>query len=689
LRNLAAALGLVLFAVYLLTASGHTYSPDEESLLYVAQSFIAHGEFNIPDPDQYPVTGGHRGEGGRIFSGTGLAQSLLALPFFVAASEIARAFDPHSRDFILRLVVVSLFNAILSALTGILLYGWLRRLRVSTRISAALVLVWAFATMAWVYARTFFSEPLLTFCFVLAGYALCVYHDTRAVRWTIVAGLAAGLAVLTKAQGLLVLPALGLYFIALELPVLLGKGTSAPPSSIRMARGMSPLFWSALILPGILFIAGLAVGLVLTGYFDFIRFGDPLQTGRGEVSQGFPILTGLFGLLLSSGKSDFLYAPPIVLFFLALPRFFRRHAAEAWFCVVFIATFVLFHARLEIWSGDGAWGPRYLVSTLPFWLMPASVILGEWWHGSLRRAFVVALVAAGLFVNVLGLTINFDTYIQIQPNANARYFNPAAAPLLWQWNLLSERVGAWWGDTIASQDAVTLVKGFLATGSNDVFPRYLAPRALVLVKSNSAQPLQMSLFALDYRPQGKEKRTLVFLANGEPLESQLLPAAESGYLEYRVQIPAATARWAAIDIVTLGSQPVGKSPMGDELGVHLQSLDVAAIGPSSFDYRSVGSGQAPSSIDYRSGGSGRMLRVLNDVVIPPLPTADPKAMWAWFYEPTNSQFDFLWWYLYFTGLGDAQVAAIISAMASLGILCLVASAPTIWRVLKRGEGSSA
>jgi hypothetical protein len=76
-----------------------------------------------------------------------------------------------------------------------------------------------------------------------------------------------------------------------------------------------------------------------------------------------------------------------------------------------------------------------------------------------------------------------------------------------------------------------------------------------------------------------------------------------------------------------------------------------------------------------------MLRVLKNVVIPPLPKADPKAVRAWSYEPTHSQFDFLWWYLYFTGLGDAQVSAIIAAMTCAGIVCLIVSAPTVLRVL--------
>jgi hypothetical protein len=207
----------------------------------VTQAFVTRGEFNIPDPDQYPVVGGHRGLGGKVFSGTGPAQSLMTVPLYVFGSEIANAFDFHFRDFILRVVMVSLFNSLVGALTGMLLFAWMRRLGVSVRASAALVLIYSFATMAWVYARTFYSEPLLTFWFVLAGYALSAYHDNRALRWMIVAGIVAGLAVLTKVQGLLVLPALGLYFFALELPGVIKGKTSPYPSFVRRGDRDVPL----------------------------------------------------------------------------------------------------------------------------------------------------------------------------------------------------------------------------------------------------------------------------------------------------------------------------------------------------------------------------------------------------------------------------------------------------------------
>jgi hypothetical protein len=45
----------------------------------------------------------------------------------------------------------------------------------------------------------------------------------------------------------------------------------------------------------------------------------------------------------------------------------------------------------------------------------------------------------------------------------------------------------------------------------------------------------------------------------------------------------------------------------------------------------------------------------------------------------------LWWYLYFTGLGDAQVAALIAAMSGVGIICLAAGVPAVIRVLEAQE----
>ena len=64
-----------------------------------------------------------------------------------------------------------------------------------------------------------------------------------------------------------------------------------------------------------------------------IRYGHMLEFGYSVLwdQLGFsnPLLTGLWGLFLSPGKSFFLYSPVTILGVLSLPGFFRRKRNEA------------------------------------------------------------------------------------------------------------------------------------------------------------------------------------------------------------------------------------------------------------------------------------------------------------------------------------------------------------------------
>src|SRR5262249_47670949 len=110
---------------------------------------------------------------------------------------------------------------------------------------------------------------------------------------------------------------------------------------------------------------GLGVGILVAsvGLFNYIRFGNPLQTGYGNGLALFdhPLLSGLYGLLLSPGKSLFLYSPIVLL---AVPSFAlmaRQHFAETLASLGIIAVHLLTYASYSVWHGDGTWGPRFMV----------------------------------------------------------------------------------------------------------------------------------------------------------------------------------------------------------------------------------------------------------------------------------------------------------------------------------------
>ena len=129
----------------------------------------------------------------------------------------------------------------------------------------------------------------------------------------------------------------------------------------------------------------------------------------------FAVTDGLYGLLLSPGKSLFLYAPPLLLSLAGLPLLVR---ARGWRSFVLVATplvYLLVYGSKGVWHGGG-WGPRYLVPALPFlvlWSLPV-------WEAALRpapgrlrlalRAMAAVLVVAGVGVQVLGVAKHPNRY---------------------------------------------------------------------------------------------------------------------------------------------------------------------------------------------------------------------------------------------------------------------------------------
>jgi hypothetical protein len=351
---------------------------------------------------------------------------------------------------------------------------------------------------------------------------------------------------------------------------------------------------------------------------------------------------------LSSGKSVFLYAPPLVLSLFALPRFFKRFPAEAALCVGLIATVIVFHARVSYWAGDGAWGPRYLAATMPFWILPLGAVLADWWRNRLQRAFVILFCALGVLSNLLGMSVNFDTYIQIEPREALRHFEPNASPLLGQWTLLRERVGVW-TNAMQARDGIFLTRGFV--NQNKLFPQYIPARAQVQIKNAVAANAELELYALDYRVETKPKRTLEFFADGVALNATRVPHADAGELEYRVTLPSSDT---TLDIVTRGSNAKGTSPQGDELGVHVQTLDVVR-------------GANTMPLDAT-------------LAIPNVPFADAREVWGWFFRPGYAHFDQLAWYVSVAGLAQGRAEILLGAWFMLGIACAGLGAFWLWRV---------
>ncbi|MCU1280564.1 MAG: hypothetical protein JWM53_4110, partial [bacterium] len=170
------------------------------------------------------------------------------------------------------------------------------------------------------------------------------------------------------------------------------------------------------------------------------------------------LLQGLDGLLLSTGKSIFLYAPLAILAPPSLVWLWRTHRAEAQLVLAVSAAVLLAAAQLDDWHGDPTWGPRRALPLVP--LVLEAVALA--WHARAsgraprRRASaaLVLLTAVGIAVQTIGIGIAPATYLGVVNDVRVAtgapswfaeqpsecHFVPQFSPILGHAWLLSHRV---------------------------------------------------------------------------------------------------------------------------------------------------------------------------------------------------------------------------------------------------------
>ena len=95
-----------------------------------------------------------------------------------------------------------LLNVVVTALTGTLLFLYVRRLGYGECSGVVIALVFGLGTMAWPYSKYFFSEPLNGLCLLAAAYFLLPANAEEDARHTLartlLSGVFVGLAVATR-----------------------------------------------------------------------------------------------------------------------------------------------------------------------------------------------------------------------------------------------------------------------------------------------------------------------------------------------------------------------------------------------------------------------------------------------------------------------------------------------------------
>ena len=161
----------------------------------------------------------------------------------------------------------------------------------------------------------------------------------------------------------------------------------------------------------------IALWLAGIGAYNWVRFGDVLETGYGDEASEFtePFLTGLSGLLISPGKGLLWYSPPLLLAIAGYWRFARRRPDLTLVIAGMFAATLALYSRYYIWDGGGVWGTRFLLPLIPLLLLPAGEVIERLWQtGTNRRIITTAVVivaALGLWVSAISIVVPFDRYV--------------------------------------------------------------------------------------------------------------------------------------------------------------------------------------------------------------------------------------------------------------------------------------
>ena len=410
-------LGGWLFLSFLLTylffVNGQI-SSDDDRIKHATTLAVTHLDFKLDGPIL-----------GTYYSKYGIGHSLAELPLLLPL-RLADAVSGGNLPYLHKLSVL-LLNPIIGALTAWLLYLTARRLYANDRLALAVALIGGLTTISAAYALLTYSETLLSCLLLLTFYAFLRHFEVaeRDWRWLAVAGVALAALIVTKQEYVLAGVLAGCWWL------------------LRSLRAQGWRAGLRLLGKGLLLAGPIAAAVAWLLIYNKIRSGSFGSSGYGAIGLLLPPigkwLNGLYGMFLSSGKSIFLYSPPLLLLPWAISRFWRRWPWEAGLILSLSGLLVLFYCRINFWSGDLSWGARYLVPLTPLLVLPLGALLqgyGDWARA--QKVGLAGLLGAGLAVQGLSAVGSFSVafFYQYKDSSAGNYtdwqYIPAHNPLLAQ-----------------------------------------------------------------------------------------------------------------------------------------------------------------------------------------------------------------------------------------------------------------
>jgi hypothetical protein len=438
--NSSRRIALWLFACfqffYLLTSTGRVRTPDEYNTLYTTESLTLRGTTAIPQAVQLHNFYGRYDLHGQPRAAYPPGQALFCTPWYALGEYfLARLPGVPADDTDLVVAFSScLSSATFAALTVTFFFLVLVGMGIPGGASLFAAAMVGLGTPIFAYSGWLFSEPLSAAIFV--GAALLLFSRAQepiSLRIAAIAGLILGMATIIRPTNVFATP---IFAVA----VLVRDGKTALRSTFFLC-------------------ATAAIGVGTLFVHNTLLFGGPFEFGYPATAEGAkrlntfetPLVKGLYGFLLSPGKSVFLFAPPVVLALAGLRRLWKLERGAATVAILFPLTYLLFFARYTQWEGGYCVGPRYLVPSIVLLCLGLGPVLAA--SAPRVKKMAVLLLVVGGIVQCISLGTSFmedqvpgGRYYDSNWNYRLGYSLSGQLHLLWKYLASGEpaRLGLGW-----------------------------------------------------------------------------------------------------------------------------------------------------------------------------------------------------------------------------------------------------
>lgn len=273
------------------------------------------------------------------------------------------------------------YGPFFSALSVATFFSIIRIFNSTVKNSMFVTLLFGLSTSLWAYSQTSYNLIPSSFFILFASYFFFKYLKQNNSFCLIFSGIALGAAFLTRQDAILVGVVMGIFLII----SLFGRS-----SKIKI----------------ILNFFGTSFAMILLDRaIDFIRFiPEKLEGGSYIPSLKGSFFVGATGLLFSPGLGIFVYYPILLTCFFSFVDFYKKNKIETFFCISVIIAYVLFYGSSGHWHGMNAYAARYMLATLPFFLIPLASSL------DLRNPKSLKIII--LILAIFGFIANFVYIIQ-------------------------------------------------------------------------------------------------------------------------------------------------------------------------------------------------------------------------------------------------------------------------------------